>query len=106
MPTRGQGKCPAKKNKLRYGKKQCNRQGCLGDEECIDVADVVIAVDGSGSLRKEGFETLKQFTRKLVKRLRTRKYKKDRLKVGVVQFGNGEILTSGKGKNKVKTIRK
>jgi len=91
-PTRGNGKCPNKKNLERYEQRRCNTHPCVGDELCIAKMDFIVAVDGSGSLRESGYEVLKEFAAKLVSRFKGEKYGSGAAKVGVVQFGNGMIL--------------
>jgi len=67
IPTRGMGKCPKDKSRYRYRKRQCNTHSCNGDEICIAKQDLVIAVDGSGSVRDAGFKILKSYTKTLLK---------------------------------------
>jgi len=55
----------------------------------------VLAVDGSGSLRNTGFEMLKNYTGELVKKFVGKKFRRKLMKVGIVQFGNGEIEKDG-----------
>lgn len=95
VPTRGEGKCPKAKSGMRYSRRGCNKQKCIGDEICIARQDLVIAVDGSGSVRAPRFETLKKFVTTLLERYQTKYYGSDAMKVGVVQFGNGIILPDG-----------
>jgi uncharacterized protein YegL len=52
------------------------------------VFDLVLAIDGSGSVKEDGFDTIKNFTGELVKKFRGDAYKNGAMKVGVVQFGN------------------
>jgi len=82
-------------SKYRRRVKRCNTHKCRGDEICTAKQDLVIAVDGSGSLTETGFKTLKDFSAKLVDRYMGMYYGVEAVKVGVVQFGNGEILKDG-----------
>lgn len=93
--TVGAGMCPAKSNPERYEKQQCNEEPCIGDEQCLANMDLVIAIDGSGSLTDKGFEIVKTFTEQLVKRFKTSAYGKDAMRVAVVQFGNGKLGPQG-----------
>jgi len=106
VPQRGAGKCPKKASGERYAKQQCNKQGCLGDEQCVSTADIILAFDGSGSLKETGFNTLKKFGSELLERLQTKAYKKEAMKIGVLQFGNGELLGTGEDRtvSKAKAI--
>merc|ERR1719310_822881 len=91
VPTRGFGTCPKDTAPQRYEKAQCNAQPCVGDEQCIANMDLVIAIDGSGSLTERGFETMKKFAAALVRRLKSDAYGHQAVHVAVVQFGNGAL---------------
>lgn len=91
-PVRGNGKCPGKKNPMRFEERKCNTHSCVGDELCIAKMDFIVAIDGSGSLRESGYDVLKEFAAKVVRRFQGEKYGSGAAKVGVVQFGNGMIL--------------
>merc|ERR1719161_2164334 len=95
IPVRGEGKCPKPKSKMRYGIKKCNTHECVGDEICIAKQDLIISIDGSGSLRESGFKALKAFAASLVDRYQGEYYGHEDMKIGVVQFGNGEVLDDG-----------
>jgi uncharacterized protein YegL len=82
VPVQGDGEpCAAPLAEL----EACNTQACIGDEVCTTKMDLVIVVDASGSLTEKGFDVLKEFTAKIVKRM------KDNTHVSVVQFGNGAL---------------
>jgi Mg-chelatase subunit ChlD len=81
----GQGTCVQADDPLMLERKPCNEHVCVGDEMCNSTTDLVIALDGSGSITKEGFDVLKTFAEKLVNRM------KSSVRVGVVQFGNGKL---------------
>lgn len=95
-PTRGFGKCPTEASRVRYGKGSCNEQECVGDEICIAHQDLVVAIDGSGSLRDSGFAILKKFVKKLLSRYETEYFGDEAVKIGIVLFGNGVIMPDGK----------
>lgn len=57
---------------------------------------MIIAVDGSGSVRAKGFKVLVDFVVTLLKRYKTEYYGSSAVKLGVVLFGNGVILPDGK----------
>jgi len=84
----GAGSCPAKDSRQRVDRKECNKNKCNGDEMCVSKLDLVIAIDGSGSLTKTGFAILQTFAAKLVMRLRGGP---GGVRAGVVQFGNGAL---------------
>jgi len=96
IPTRGEGKCPKETSRFRYRKGQCNEQDCNGDEICIAKQDLIIAVDGSGSLQESGFKILKGYVGKLLNRYETEYFGEEAVKLGVVLFGNGVIMPDGK----------
>jgi uncharacterized protein YegL len=67
----------------------------VGDEICVARQDLIIAVDGSGSLTEEGFASVKTFASKLVERYQAEYFSDSAMKIGVIQFGNGEVLEGG-----------
>jgi len=89
--ARGSGVCPKENSHHRNEKKTCNEQACIGDELCMAKMDLIIAIDGSGSLTAKGFDVLKAFAAKLVRRFRPKAYGREAVRVGVVQFGNGKL---------------
>jgi len=96
IPTRGFGKCPEAQSHYRYAKAMCNQQRCTGDEVCVANQDLIIAVDGSGSVRADGFDILKKFVEKLLGRYQTMYWGGEAVKIGIVLFGNGVIMPDGK----------
>jgi len=96
IPTRGFGKCPGAESRFRYSKRSCNEARCTGDEICVAKQDLVIAVDGSGSIREAGFDILKKFVEKLLGRYQTQYFGDDAVKLSIVLFGNGVIMPDGK----------
>jgi len=96
LPTRGFGKCPHAQSPYRYAKQSCNTQDCCGNEICIAKQDLVIAIDGSGSVKETGFKVLKDYTKELLDRYRTEYYGQDAVKLAIVLFGNGMIMPDGK----------
>jgi uncharacterized protein YegL len=63
---------------------------------CTANQDLVVAIDGSGSLQQSGFDILKKFAETLVSRYQTKYYGRKRVKIGICQFGNGEVMSDGK----------
>merc|ERR1719248_150919 len=88
---RGNGACPKDTSHFRFRKKKCNVHDCNGDEICIAKQDLIIAIDGSGSMQEASFKVLKNFAATLVSKYQGEYYGAEAMKVGVVQFGNGEI---------------
>merc|ERR1740138_1280712 len=95
IPTRGFGKCPKEDSKQRFREQECNVQDCVGDEICIAQQDLLIAVEGSGSVREGGFNTLRNFALDLVAKYESTYFGSQAMKVGVVEFGNGIIMEDG-----------
>jgi len=95
IPTRGFGKCPKEQGPDRFAEQECNTQDCVGDEICIAVQDLVIAIDGSGSVREGGFNTLKTYALDLLTRYRTTYFGSAAMKIGIIEFGNGIIMEDG-----------
>lgn len=95
VPTRGEGLCPLPEDEMRLQNEDCNVHQCTGNEECYAVQDLVLAIDGSGSVTADNFDILKEYVAKLVGRYKGTVYNMDLMKVGIVQFGNGEIAEDG-----------
>lgn len=105
IPTRGEGKCPSPDSDFRLQHKDCNTFMCTGNEECFAVQDVVLAIDGSGSITADNFDILKGYVVRLVSRYKGTIMDTELMKVGIVQFGNGEIMEDGTISNAVKIKR-
>jgi len=95
IPTRGFGKCPKETSRKRFRERQCNQQDCVGDEICVANQDLVIAIDGSGSVREDGFNILKSYAVALIAKYEATYFGASAMKVGVVEFGNGIIMEDG-----------
>lgn len=91
LPKRAEGTCPAWKSTQRFELRQCNAQKCIGDEVCVAKLDVVLALDGSGSVTGKGFEVLKTFALKVIDKLQSEAYGSEAVRVSIVQFGNGHL---------------
>merc|ERR1719359_203207 len=105
IPTRGEGKCPKEMSGMRYERRQCNEQKCVGDEICIANQDLIVAIDGSGSVSEAGFGYLKDYVTTLLSRYQSMYFGAEAMKIGVVLFGNGVIMTDAKGKTFVSPAR-
>jgi hypothetical protein len=95
IPIRANGKCPDAKHPDRLEMQQCNTQDCVGDEICIARQDLVIALDGSGSLKQEGFDDIKKFALNLTSKYQSTYYGVEDMRIGLVLFGNGEYFDNG-----------
>jgi len=95
IPTRGFGKCPKEDGPERLAEQECNQQDCVGDEICIAQQDLLIAVDGSGSLREGGFNTIKNYALNLLSKYHSQYFGSEAMKIGLIEFGNGIIMPDG-----------
>merc|ERR1719183_696671 len=75
--------------------RECNEQDCVGDEICVANQDLVIAIDGSGSVREDGFNILKTYALDLISKYQSEYFGAGAMKVGLVEFGNGIIMPDG-----------
>lgn len=104
VPIRGEGKCPVSKSQFRLETKDCNTQPCTGDEECFAMQDLVMAIDGSGSITTDNFDILKEYVVKLISRYKGTVGSSELMKIGILQFGNGEIMEDGTISNAIKIL--
>merc|ERR1719217_113291 len=95
VPAHGKGRCPKETSKYRYSMKKCNTFDCTGDEICIAKQDLIMSIDASGSLQEDGFKVIKGFTLKLIEKYKGEYFGFEDMKIGIVQFGNGEITADG-----------
>merc|ERR1719517_155406 len=95
IPIRANGKCPGEKHADRFEMQPCNTQDCVGDEICIARQDLVIALDGSGSMKQDGFDAVKDFALNLTSKYRNTYYGVEDMRIGLVLFGNGEYFDNG-----------
>ncbi|CAK0883070.1 unnamed protein product, partial [Prorocentrum cordatum] len=95
VPIRGMGKCPVEDHADRLEEQPCNAHECIGDEVCIAKQDLVIAIDGSGSMREGGFETLRDFAANVSQRYKPMYYGAEAMRVGVILFGQGSVEDDG-----------
>merc|ERR1719181_1491276 len=80
---------------MRFEQQECNSQPCVGDEICIAQQDLLIAIDGSGSVREDGFNILKNYALDLLSKYRSQYFGGQAMKVGLIEFGNGIIMEDG-----------
>jgi len=106
IPTRGEGKCPMEHSSYRYDRQECNIHTCNDDMICIAQQDLVIGLDGSGSVREDGFKILKAYAETLVKRYQTEYFGEAAMRIGVLLFGNGIILEDGKTVSPARNLQK
>merc|ERR1719215_342383 len=97
VPIRGQGKCPKATAGERFEEEACNTQACVGDEICIAQQDLLLMIDASGSLKEDGFAVMRTFAANLTQRYKPKYFGKAAMKVGVVLFGNGRLISTLEG---------
>lgn len=95
VPIRGGGSCPTAESSHRFQRQECNAHVCVGDELCVAKQDLVVVVDGSGSVHADGFKLVREFTEGLLERYRSRYWGDSSMQVGMVLFGNGAIEEDG-----------
>jgi len=95
IPIRGGGKCPKPSSQHRLEMQDCNTHECVGDEICIAHQDLIINVDGSGSVNTESWALVKNFTGELLKRYKSVYYGDEAVQIGMALFGNGAIEEDG-----------
>merc|ERR1719316_2234632 len=95
VTAHGKGRCPKETSKYRYRMRKCNTHDCTGDEVCIAKQDLILSIDASGSLQADGFKVMKGFAVKLMEKYKGEYFGFEDMKVGIVQFGNGEIMPDG-----------
>ena len=70
----GEGKCPSAKSAARLKKLACNRHQCPQSRvavlKCQTVMDLVLLLDGSGSVRPSGWAMTKKFAKEFVESFR------------------------------------
>lgn len=104
IPIKANGKC-AKPDSLgeRLEEKTCNEHQCAGDEICIAKQDLIVAVDSSSSIALHqdgngiGFNVLKKFTKKLLKKYEKKYFGNSKMQIGLILFGNGAIVKGSQG---------
>lgn len=97
VPSKGQGTCPNPRSKSRFGWRYCNNFVCPKDVKCVANADIIVLLDGSGSLRSwrgpkdANWKKELKFTEDLIKGSQLAKkdefgHATDGLRFGVIQF--------------------
>jgi hypothetical protein len=96
IPIRGNGKCPTVTSYNRFEDQTCNENSCVGDEVCVANQDLIVLLDGSGSLKESGFAILRQFAANLTTRYVPSTVEPEKsIAMGVVLFGNGYVKSDG-----------
>jgi len=95
IPIRAGGKCPKPQSHFRYELKDCNMHACVGDEICIANQDLILSIDGSGSVNVESWNLVKNFTGELLKRYQAEYFGVEAVRIGALMFGNGVIEADG-----------
>jgi hypothetical protein len=93
---RAGGKCAKPRHSSRYNRRNCNMHQCFGDEKCMANLDLLVAVDGSGSVGQKGFKAAKDFSKRIINRLVPRAYGRAAVKVAFLVYGNGRYDATNK----------
>merc|ERR1719502_2190688 len=92
IPTRGFGKCPREDGAQRFAQQECNTQPCVGDEICIAQQDLLIAIDGSGSVREDGFRILQNYALDLLSKYHSEYFGGQAMKKGFTNMAQAFAL--------------
>ncbi|CEL96722.1 unnamed protein product [Vitrella brassicaformis CCMP3155] len=104
-PPTGQGYCPPAEDVRRHEEKTCNEQPCPAERPvCETKADVVLILDGSGSMSEEQFGKIKTFAKRLV--LQTKLNSTTNAQIGIVLFSHWSEILSRMTDDKEKLIKK
>jgi len=87
------GRCPDDRSGQRYDLQKCNTNACSGTEQCSTRQNIVIAVDQSAYVTDAARIAQTSFIKQFLARFTGNGTNASR--VGVVQFGNGDILPDG-----------
>lgn len=66
VPAKGSGDCPADDSPLRLSYQKCNTKKCKDNLKCKSKVDLILMLDGSGSVGPKGWQKIQQFGEKLV----------------------------------------
>lgn len=97
VPTRGEGKCPSPESDIRSQVKACNTHLCSGQEECYAMQDLVLVIDSSSSVTAANFPVVKDYVAHLVSRYKGDVTGNELMKIGILQFGNGQVVQEDHG---------
>jgi uncharacterized protein YegL len=75
--------CPDENGAERFEERPCNMEACPPNLVCTSKADIVLVLDGSGSVRTNGFAATKLFARNLVERMDVGE---NSTKIGLIRF--------------------
>merc|ERR1719316_2121098 len=92
-PPLGDGKCPSETSPDRREIDVCNHMACKPAEPtCASKVDLVLVLDGSGSVKTEGWTKISAFAKLVVGKI---KFGEEHAKVGLVQFSSEAKLFQG-----------
>jgi len=98
---KGKGTCPGKNTEERRRTKKCNKKKCPSDLRCQAKVDMVYVLDSSGTVGLDNWRTIQEFANKMLDRYENKAFGKRAMKVGVVQYGNGDINDDGSLKDSI-----
>jgi len=83
-PPLGDGQCPLETDTARRELAMCNDMACkTAEPTCASKVDLVLVLDGSGSVKSEGWTKISEFAKLLTGKI---KFGEEHAKVGLVQF--------------------
>merc|ERR1719316_267413 len=89
----GDGECPPETDISRRELEPCNQYPCKPAEPtCASKVDIVLVLDGSGSVKTEGWTKISAFAKLVVGKI---KFGEEHAKVGLVQFSSEAKLFQG-----------
>jgi len=91
IPLKGAGFCESEESPKRFMELPCNPQPCPPNLACSSRLDLMLLLDGSGSVRRKGFRRTRIFARNMIRRI---DLGEDRAKVGVIMFSKKITLVS------------
>jgi len=105
VAAKGNGKCPKPLTRERYQHQMCNNFICPKDIKCVADLDVVMVLDGSGSLwyrwgpRDRNFKLMQSFTKDLIEnsemaKINAKGQPKGGLRYGVILFSWNALTVS------------
>jgi len=97
VPIQGRGRCPKADAGERFEERHCNVHDCAGDEICVAQQDLVLLVDASGSLGRDGFHSLRSFAAALASKYVSRYFGQPAAQLAVALFGNGHLVSQPDG---------
>mmetsp|Transcript_32636 Transcript_32636/g.68983 ORF Transcript_32636/g.68983 Transcript_32636/m.68983 type:complete len:833 (+) Transcript_32636:156-2654(+) len=85
-PATGSGRCPTPTSKARLNMVECNMNECPAGVRCASNVDVIVLIDGSGSVKQRGFDLQKQFAKQLITQMEMDANRTRHARVSVISY--------------------